>query len=484
VTKRNDLGMNQASIYWHDYETWGVNPQKDYPCQFAGVRTDLELNIIDKPLMLYSQIPNDYIPQPQACLITGITPQLTLRDGVNEATFIKKIHAQFSQANTCVAGYNSIRFDDEVTRYTLYRNFYDPYAREWQNGNSRWDIIDLARACYALRPEGINWPVNDEGIPSFKLQELSSANELEHKAAHDAMSDVYATIALAKLIKQKQSKLYHFAFENRTKAKVGALIDCENLTPLVHVSSKLPAAQGCCTWISPVAYHPSNKNAVIVLNLALDPRPLALLSVEQIKQKLYQPNSMLLENEQRLPLKLIHLNKSPFIAPAKTLTEDNAARLGIDRAQCLENLQWIKANLGIVEKLQAVFNEQYSDVSLDAEHALYSGGFFSQSDKELINQVNNANEQQLIDLVLPFQDPRLTTLLFRYRARNFPQTLSQKEIENWQEHRKTRLMDPQSSTSITLPEYFQQLEQMSVEQANNPKKLAIITALYKYAQNL
>jgi exodeoxyribonuclease I len=476
--------MNQASIYWHDYETWGVNPQKDYPCQFAGVRTDLELNIIDKPLMLYSQIPNDYIPQPQACLITGITPQLTLRDGVNEATFIKKIHAQFSQANTCVAGYNSIRFDDEVTRYTLYRNFYDPYAREWQNGNSRWDIIDLARACYALRPEGINWPVNDEGIPSFKLQELSSANELEHKAAHDAMSDVYATIALAKLIKQKQSKLYHFAFENRTKAKVGALIDCENLTPLVHVSSKLPAAQGCCTWISPVAYHPSNKNAVIVLNLALDPRPLALLSVEQIKQKLYQPNSMLLENEQRLPLKLIHLNKSPFIAPAKTLTEDNAARLGIDRAQCLENLQWIKANLGIVEKLQAVFNEQYSDVSLDAEHALYSGGFFSQSDKELINQVNNANEQQLIDLVLPFQDPRLTTLLFRYRARNFPQTLSQKEIENWQEHRKTRLMDPQSSTSITLPEYFQQLEQMSVEQANNPKKLAIITALYKYAQNL
>jgi exodeoxyribonuclease-1 len=476
--------MNQASIYWHDYETWGVNPQKDYPCQFAGVRTDLELNIIDKPLMLYSQIPNDYIPQPQACLITGITPQLTLRDGVNEATFIKKIHAQFSQANTCVAGYNSIRFDDEVTRYTLYRNFYDPYAREWQNGNSRWDIIDLARACYALRPDGINWPVNDEGIPSFKLQELSSANELEHKAAHDAMSDVYATIALAKLIKQTQSKLYHFAFESRTKAKVGALIDCENLTPLVHVSSKLPAAQGCCTWISPVAYHPSNKNAVIVLNLALDPRPLALLSVEQIKQKLYQPNSMLSDNEQRLPIKLIHLNKSPFIAPAKTLTEENAARLGIDRAQCLENLQWIKANLGIVDKLQAVFNQAYNDVALDAEHALYSGGFFSQTDKELINQVNNANEQQLTDLVLPFQDTRLTTLLFRYRARNFPQTLSQKEIENWQEHRKTRLMDPQSSTSITLPEYFQQLEQMSVEQANNPKNLAIITALYKYAQNL
>lgn len=476
--------MNQATIYWHDYETWGVSPQKDFPCQFAGVRTDLDLNIVDKPLMIYSQIPNDYIPQPQACLITGITPQLTLRDGLSEASFIQKIYEQFSQANTCVAGYNSLRFDDEVTRYTLYRNFYDPYAREWQNGNSRWDIIDLARACYALRPEGIEWPLNDDGIPSFKLQALSSANGLEHKAAHDAMSDVYATIALAKLIKEKQSKLYQFSFENRSKTKVAALIDCENLTPLVHVSSKLPAAQGCCTWISPVALHPTNKNAVIVLNLALDPRPLATLSVEEIRQKLYQPSSMLAQDEQRLPLKLIHLNKCPFIAPAKTLTEENASRLGINRKECLENLQWIKSNTDIVAKLQAVFTEQYSERSSDPEHALYSGGFFSSADKQLISQVNQATEQQLIDLVLPFEDPRLSTLLFRYRARNFPQTLSQKEIESWQQYRKTRLMEPNSAASIKLPEYFQELEHLSVEHANNPKKLAIITALYKYAQNL
>jgi exodeoxyribonuclease I len=478
------LENNTPTIYWHDYETWGVNPQKDYPCQFAGVRTDLDLNIIGKPLMIYSQIPNDYIPQPQACLVTGITPQLTLRNGVNEASFIKKIHEQFSQANTCVAGYNNIRFDDEVTRYTLYRNFYDPYEREWQHGNSRWDIIDLARACYALRPEGIEWPVSENGIPSFKLQELTKANGLEHNAAHDAMSDVYATIALAKLIKEKQHKLYQFAFENRIKTKVATLIDCENLTPLVHISSKLPAINGCCTWISPIIFHPTNKNAVIVINLALDPRPLEHLSVEQLKQKLYQPNSQLAENEQRLPLKLIHLNKCPFIAPAKALTEENAERLSINRSQCLENLQWLKANKSIISKLQEVFNQEYGDVTLDAEHALYTGGFFSNSDKQLVNQVNQSNEQQLIDLVLPFQDPRLHVLLFRYRARNFPHTLSQKEIDSWQQHRKTRMMDAHSPASITLPDYFQQLEELSIEHTNNPKKLAIISALYKYAQNL
>jgi exodeoxyribonuclease-1 len=474
----------QQTIYWHDYETWGINPQKDYPCQFAGIRTDLELNIIDKPLMIYSQIPNDYIPHPQACLVTGITPQLTLRDGLTEANFIQKIHQQFSQANTCVAGYNSIRFDDEVTRYTLYRNFYDPYAREWQNGNSRWDIIDLARACYALRPEGIEWPLNEDGVPSFKLQELTTANGLEHKAAHDAMSDVYATIALAKLIKDKQTKLYQFAFDNRAKSKVAALIDCENLTPLVHISSKLPAKNGCCTWIVPVAYHPTNKNAVIVLNLALDPRPLEHMSVDEIKEKMYQPNSMLAENEQRLPLKLIHLNKCPFISPAKTLSEDNATRLSIDRAECLNNLQWLKTMPAIIPKLMQVFSEEFSREISDPEQALYSGGFFNEHDKALITQVNQAQENELIELKLPFKDPRLSTLLFRYRARNYPQTLSQSEVEKWQQHRQFRLMDSQSTASIKLTDYYQQLEQLSMEYANNPEKLAVLTALYKYAQNL
>ena len=474
----------QATIYWHDYETWGVNPQKDYPCQFAGIRTDLDLNIIDKPLMIYSQIPNDYIPQPQACLVTGITPQLTLRDGLSEAEFIRKIHQQFSQANTCVAGYNSLRFDDEVTRYTLYRNFYDPYAREWQNGNSRWDIIDLARACYALRPDGIEWPCNDEGVPSFKLQELTRANNLEHAAAHDAMSDVYATIAVAKLIKQQQEKLYRYAFEHRSKTKVAALIDCENMTPLVHVSSKLPAAQGCCTWIVPIAYHPTNKNAVIVLNLALDPRPLEQLSIDEIREKMYQPSSMLAEHEQRLPLKLIHLNKCPFIAPGKTLTEENAARLGIDRQACLDNLQWLKNCQALAAKLQAVFNAPSNQTMNDPEQALYSGGFFSEADKQLINKVNQASEQDLIELSLPFADPRLSTLLFRYRARNYPQSLSHSEIVKWQQHRQYRLMDPQSAASIKLDEYFQQLEQLSQQYASNPDKLAIIKALYKYAQNL
>ncbi|GAC32045.1 exodeoxyribonuclease I [Paraglaciecola polaris] len=476
--------MSSPSIFWHDYETWGVNPQKDPACQFAGIRTDLDLNIISKPLMIFNQIPNDYLPNPQACLITGITPQRSLRDGMIEPEFIAKIHHEFSQPNTCVAGYNNIRFDDEVTRYALYRNFYDPYAREWRNGNSRWDIIDVVRACYALRPDGIEWPLKEDGSPSFKLEDLSQANNIEHSAAHDAMSDVYATIGLAKLVKTVQPKLYDYLFNLRLKKNVIALFDLNNHTPLVHISSKLPALHGCCTWIAPIAQHPINKNAYIVVNLALDIRPLLSLTVDEIIAKLYTPSNMLEEGEQRLPIKLIHVNKSPVLAPAKSLSEDNAERLGINRATCLQNLQLLKQHPELVEKLITVHSENKPKAEHEADHALYSGAFFSPRDRDLMNQVIGCSPAQLADLTLPFEDPRLDTLLFYYKARNFPTTLNELELQRWQNHRKFRLLDEGSPSNITMSDYMQSLELLSQEHQTNNDKLAILKALYRYAEQL
>ncbi|MEP1384146.1 MAG: exodeoxyribonuclease I [Paraglaciecola sp.] len=476
--------QKQASIYWHDYETWGANPQKDLPCQFAGIRTDLDLNIISEPLMIYSQIPNDCLPQPEACLITGITPQKSILKGTTEKQFIDKIHDEFSKPNTCVAGYNNIRFDDEITRYTLYRNFYDPYAREWKDGNSRWDIIDLVRACYALRPEGIEWPLNDKGLPSFRLEDLTKANSIEHQDAHDAMSDVYATIAMAKLIKQHHPKLFDYVFELRHKNKVLELLNYNQLTPLVHISSKISSEYGCCTWIVPIGVHPQNKNAIIVLNLALDPSPLFELSANEIKERLYTPTALLAEGEQRLPVKLVHVNKCPILAPAKTLTAENAERLNIDRQQCLQNLQIIKDNVPLVDKLTEVYNGERSAIDVDPEHALYSGGFFSKNDKNLMQQVVTSDAQGLTATDFPFEDERLHTLLFRYKARNFPETLTDTELQKWQRYREFKFLDSDSVASINMPDYMRLLEELYEKHANQPDKLTILKALHDYAIKL
>jgi len=208
------------TLYWHDYETFGADPSRDRPVQFAGLRTDLDLNRIGEPLVLYARPANDFLPQPQACLVTGISPQLALERGVPECEFIERILQELARPGTCGAGYNSLRFDDEVTRYTLYRNFHDPYAREWQHGNSRWDIIDLVRTACALRPEGIEWPLREDGLPSFRLEDLTGANGISHGAAHDALADVEATIALARLVRQRQPCITNLRL--RTELKYGS----------------------------------------------------------------------------------------------------------------------------------------------------------------------------------------------------------------------------------------------------------------------
>lgn len=473
-----------ASFLWHDYETWGVSPQKDMPSQFAAIRTDADLNEIGKPINILCQIANDYLPQPQAALVTGLTPQHTLRDGMNEADFAAKIHQVMSEPGTCVVGYNSIRFDDEVSRYLFYRNFYDPYAREWQNGNSRWDIIDLVRACYALRPEGIEWPMRDDGSPSFKLELLTAANGIDHGHAHDALSDVRATIALAKLIKDKQPKLFDYALSLRQKAQVSRQINLQQLTPLVHVSSKIPASQGCCTWILPVAQHPTNPNAVIAVDLQSDPSPLLSLDTEVLRERLYRKREEMQDDEPRPGIKLIHINRSPFITTAKAVSEENAERLGINREQCLANYKQLVADTSWIQKLTDLYNTEHDEQELDPDHALYSGGFLTREEKNWCDDVRTSSPEQLTSLADKTQNPTLKSLLFRYRARNYPNTLTFEESQKWQRHRQFRLTDPTSPASITLEQYLFTLEQLAEQHADNAEHKAILKALYAYAQNL
>lgn len=472
------------TILWHDYETWGANPQKDHPSQFAAIRTDFDLNEIDKPLNWFCQIPNDYLPHPMACLITGITPQQSLRDGLLEYDFMHRVMAQMAKPGTCSAGYNSLRFDDEVTRYTAYRNFHDPYAREWQNGNSRWDIIDLVRAAYALRPEGIEWVYKEDGTPSFKLEELSVANGITHLDAHDALSDVRATIGLAKRIKAAQPKLYDYVFSLRFKQNVNNQIDCFNMKPLVHISSKIPAQYGCCTWIVPICPHPTNKNATVCVNLAQDPTPLFEYSAQELREKLYKRSDELAENEARVPIKLLHSNKCPVIAPAKTLTPDIAERLNINRDECLKNLQLIKDHHGLSEKMNDIFDEAYEAKQVEADHALYTGGFFNNSDKAKIEQVRQLSESQLTNLMGQFDDPRLNTLLFYYRGRNFPGSFDEYELKKWQAHRQFRLTSADSPASMNLEMFLHELEQLAQTYQQDQRRISIIKDLYHYAEQL
>ena len=473
---------NQPTIFWHDYETWGISPKLDKPSQFAGIRTDLDLNIIGEPEMFYCQPPSDYLPNPGACMVTGITPQKAQRDGVTEAEFAARIQKLFTVPNTCVAGYNSIRFDDEVSRYLFYRNFYDAYAREWQNGNSRWDIIDMARLCHALSPEGINWPVNDEGRVSFRLELLTAANGISHEAAHDAMSDVYATIALAKLIKEKQPKLYNFVFNLRSKKEVLKHINVWEMTPFIHTSSKITPDQRNTSWYMPIDEHPTNKNAIISIDLSSDISPLLELEAAEIKERLYTRHDELkAEGKLPVPVKLVHINKCPIVAPAKVLTPERAKLINVDREFCLANFKLVKSQANALkEKLTEVFNAEYEKTDVDPEHALYTGGFFSHADKQKMEMIHTMHPEKLGSHPFNFSDARLDTLLFRYRARNYPHTLTSEELHKWQQYSQNKLQSGDNGLSYDM--YMMEIENFAHMYEEDKGKMAVLKALYDYVQ--
>ncbi|EMT6574022.1 exodeoxyribonuclease I [Providencia rettgeri] len=467
----------QPTFFIHDYETFGKRPALDRPAQFAGVRTDLDFNIIEEPEVFYCAPADDYLPQPEAVMITGITPQVALSQGINEAEFAKRIHAAFSVPNTCIMGYNNIRFDDEVTRNIFYRNFYDPYAYSWQQGNSRWDLLDTLRACFALRPEGIQWPENEDGLPSMRLEHLTKANGVAHENAHDAMSDVLATINMAKLLKAAQPRMFDYFYQLRNKKKISQLIDIVEITPLVHVSGMFGALRSYVSLVAPLAWHPDNKNAVIMCDLSADISPLIELDVQQLRTRLYTPKAEL-SGASPVPVKLVHINKCPILAPEKTLRPEDAQRTGVDRDLCMRNLETLRKHPEIRNKLIELFSEpQIFAESDDVDTQIYNG-FFSPSDRSTMDIIRETSPQNLPALELSFEDKRMKELFFRYKARNYPATLSYDEQQRWLQHRRDYFNEER------LTEYMQQIQLLLAEHQHDEKRCQQLKALINYARDL
>ncbi len=472
------------SIYWYDYETFGIDPRQDRIAQFAGLRTDEDLNIIGDPLVIYCKPAADMLPDPQACLITGITPQKADAEGLIEAEFIAAIHEQFATPGTCVAGFNNIRFDDEFTRNTLYRNFYNPYAHEWQNGNSRWDIIDMVRLTRALRPEGIEWPVDENGKPSIRLERLTAANGISHEAAHDAMSDVYATIEVARLIRDRQPKLYDYIYGLRRKQQAARQFNLHTREAVLHVSSKYSSERHAIAMVMPICMHPVNKNGVVVYDLATDPHDFLHCDAGEITARLYTRKDELPENVERIPLKVVHLNKCPVVVPLKTLDGTGADRLGIDVDTQLARRDTILQHIDdLVAKTGEVFRHNPFEPATDPDLMLYSGGFFSDADQARMDTIRHTAPAELARLALRFDDARLPEMLFRYRARNYPDTLNAEEQQQWREFCQQRFSDPAQGPR-TLAGLLAEIENLQNREQITGSELVILQELEQYAKEI
>ena len=474
------------TFLWYDYETFGIDPRRDRPAQFAAIRTDAQLNIVGEPINLLCKPAPDYLPDPASCLVTGITPQQCLQSGVAEQAFAERIHAELAQPGTIGVGYNSIRFDDEFTRFLFWRNLIDPYGREWQNECGRWDLLDVMRLAHALRPDGIVWPKHEDGSTSFKLEHLSAANGLKHEAAHDALSDVYATIAVARLLQQQQPRLFDFALKLRSKHAVaqemGLPADSQQAQPFLHVSGMLPVQYGCMAVMWPLASHPSNRNEVIAWDLRFNPQELASLSAADIRARLFVRADELPEGVQRLPIKTIHLNRSPMVVRnLNVLSPQQAERWHIDLSQAARHAEMARALPDMSSIWAEVFSrpDQLGDET-GVDGGLYAG-FVSTADRRKLEHLRTLPAADLADARTGFEDERLEEVFWRYRARNFPQTLSADEQQRWHAHCAARLIDGQDKAR-TVDDLLEALDTLYPDA--DVQGQTVLDALQDYAQEI
>ncbi|MBB5193660.1 exodeoxyribonuclease-1 [Silvimonas terrae] len=469
--------MAELTFFWHDYETFGAVPRRDRPAQFAGIRTDANLNEIGEPVELFCLPAPDFLPDPQSCLITGITPQDCLARGVPEHQFAAAVEHALAEPGTVGVGYNSIRFDDEMTRFLFWRNLIDPYAREWQNDCGRWDLLDTVRTAYALRPEGITWPTGEDGKVSFRLELLTKANGLAHEAAHDALSDVRATIGMARLIRDKQPRLFDFCLSLRKKDAVLKEIGSEPKV-FLHVSGMFGADRGCIAAVWPLGWHPTNKNELIVWDLAFDPAELAGLDSATIRERMFTRTADLPEGVTRLPIKTIHINKSPIvIGNLKVLSPEMAARWGVD----MDVIQMHAAAVAALPRPD--WDTIYKREPLgkqDIDEDLY-GGFVGNNDRRTLEKLRQLRPEQLASARPAFDDQRLSELVFRFRARNFADTLNEEEQAQWQQLRVERLIQGRGGYR-TLEQFADAIDTLS--DTADERAGAILEALYDYAEQI
>lgn len=414
----------EQTFFFYDLETSGLDPRVDRIMQFAGQRTDMDLNPVGDPINLLVRLGEDTLPSPQAIMVTKITPQSTLADGLTEAEFCKYVSKEIFTPGTIAAGYNSVRFDDEFMRHTFWRNFYDSYEWQWRDGRSRWDLLDVVRMTRALRPEGINWPVTDEGRATNRLELITKLNGISHESAHDALSDVNALIDVTRLIKEKQPKLYSYLFKLRDKKEVARLVNLDNPTPVVYSCGKYPSEHQKTSVVLPVA--PAKNGNVLVFDLRCN-----------LDEYLKDPENA----EKFFPvIKELKYNHCPAVAPLGVLEQSNAwEQIKLTKEQIEQNLRILKQHPDFIERARTAIEERPEfPPAVDSESALYDG-FLDQPDRNTCATVRAAKRQDLANFHPEFHDPRLDELLLHYKARNFDGILSEEEQAKWETYRLERI---------------------------------------------
>jgi len=462
------------TFLFYDYETFGLDPALDKPAQFASVRTNSNFKKLEKPTVFYCYPPKDYLPNPQSILITGITPEYTIKNGLNESLFSKKIFTILNKKKSCIVGFNNINFDDEFTRNIFYRNLLDIYSWQWKNGNSRLDVIKIVRACYVFRPDKINWPKKKDGTISFKLEDLAKVNNIHHYPSHDALSDVYTTISLLKLVQDKCPKMLNFFFKIRKKNGLLDVINKSRSKLFIHTSSFFGFKQSYCTCFFPIVIDPNNKNLLIYINVGVKD-----IALKFMKYRFNFIKNNDIEQFFSFGFSFLYMNRCEIIAPITILKKNDFFRLNLNENLILKNRKWIKKNYFLIKDMVILFLSQHSfQINADEKNVdlLMYRSFLNSRDKLVLEKVHILSKKNWN--LLKFQDSRMNKVFYRYRARNYFYLLNKKEKEKWIYYCNSIINQQQFYEYIVRIKYFLKYYRCDI------KKISLLKNILLYAKKI
>lgn len=471
------------SLYFYDLETSGINPRSARIMQFAGQRTNLDLEPIGEPDNILIKMTDDVLPDPQAILVTGITPQQTLLDGISEYEFCKYFMQSIATPDTTILGFNSVRFDNEFIRFLLYRNFYDPYEWAYANGRSVWDVLDLVRMTRALRPSGIKWPFAPDGTPSNSLERLTAVNAIQHANAHDALADVNATIAVTRMIRSKQPKLFSYLYQLRNKSEVQKLVQSE--LPFVYTTGRYRSEFQKTSVAVMLSDHPVySSSRALVYDLRFDPREFMKLSTPDLLERLRYTKDP--DAPTRLPVKELVYNKCPAVAPLSVLNQEASSNISINIDTVQKHLMLLKEDATFIERVRQSFEDMHDQKQTElltdmttVDSQLYDG-FFNDADKREITRVRNAGVNEIVDLHPIFYDDRLTHLLLLYKARQFASCLSEDEQVEWGRYRYEKLY--KQTRGLTMDGYFSMIQEKA--KSASDRDASILEDLWLWGESI
>ena len=445
----NGSGMK---FFFYDLETFGKDRFRLRQAEFAYCVTDSEFNPIDgQSGALYCAMPPDLLPDPESVMVTGITPREAAEKGFRENEYVRRIIASFPESNVCFTGYNSVKFDDECMRALFFRNFEDPYLMSsYFRSYSRLDILPLVRACHALFPDAFRAAVKDDGSPSFRLTELTELNGLNHEHAHEALSDVMATVAVAGLIRKRQRALWDLFFRMRMKQEFSAEADrlIALRRPAFAVSTSFPGQSSYSALVRVFDEAAGHSKGIFLSDF-----------------------NIVLFNENRCECLFDLSLLSPGRAAELRLDMDEAER---NAAVYLKEIAKAKLAVRVLSEKDAADNAQ-DGRNRSPEECLYDG-FISREDKGLekyFHSLERKDPRAMLDVV--FGDERLNRMVKHYFARNLEEHLTPEERERWHEYCRRHIRAESSA-------YLARIAELEKEHADDSGKLALLRELRTLAE--